>query len=166
MALLGTAAGTAVLTVISAAQFQLWAGLAVILACIGMTIFRPSVRRTGIVLSGTAGLVAGLMNGALAIPGPPLIIYAMLTEPQPRRSRALMMTILLATALLALVSYSAAGFVQLKSLAYFVVALPALYAGNKLGNHLFLRFGEALYRHIALAALFAIGLTTTVRALL
>jgi uncharacterized membrane protein YfcA len=166
MALLGTAVGAAVLTVISVVQFQLWAGLAVILACIGMTIFQPSVRRTTPLAAGITGLIAGLMNGLLAIPGPPLIIYAMLTEPQPGRSRALLMTILLVTALLGLASYGAAGFVELKSLGYFVVAVPALYAGNRLGNYLFLHFGDALYRHIALAALLAVGVTTILRALL
>ena len=166
MALLGTALGAALLSVISAGQFQLWAGLAVILACIGMTIFRPSMRGTSRISASITGLIAGLMNGALAIPGPPLIVYAMLTEPQPRRSRALLMTILLATALLALASYGIAGCVGVKSLAYFVVAFPAVYAGNRLGNYLFLHFGEALYRYIALATLLALGVATTLRALL
>ena len=38
MAFVGTVAGTWVVTVISASGFRLWAGLSVILACLGMTV--------------------------------------------------------------------------------------------------------------------------------
>ena len=87
MALLGTAAGAALLSRISVTQFQLWVGIAVILACFGLTFFRPGKRGLSPVMAGTTGLMSGLMNGAFAIPGPPMIIYAMATEPQPERSR-------------------------------------------------------------------------------
>ena len=49
---------------------------------------------------------------------------------------------------------------------YFLLSLPALYAGNTLGNRLFLRHGDALYRRIALLTLLAIGLVTSLRAVL
>lgn len=166
LALLGTAIGTASLTVISASQFQLWVGLSVIIACVGLTFFRPSTRVNSPVLTSFTGLLSGLMNGALAIPGPPMIVYAMLTEPEPKRSRALLMTYFMASSLLALASYGAAGFIKLQSFWYFLLAFPALYVGDKLGYYLFQRFGDALYRRIALAGLIAVGVTITLRALL
>jgi uncharacterized membrane protein YfcA len=166
MALLGTAAGAALLTTISVAQFQLWVGLAVIMACFGLTFFHPGKRGLSPVLAGITGLFSGLMNGAFAIPGPPMIIYAMATEPQPRRSRALLMTFFLFSAVLALGSYGAAGFISVQSVWHFLLAFPAMYAGDKLGYYLFQRFGDALYRRIALAGLFTVGVTITLRALL
>jgi uncharacterized membrane protein YfcA len=166
MAFVGTVAGTWVVTAISASRFQLWAGLSVILACLGMTLFRPLKQPLHPVFAWLTGLLSGLMNGALAIPGPPMIIYAMLQEPQPQRSRALLMTFFLAASLLALASYSVAGFVSMHSFGYFLAALPALYAGERLGVYLFRRFGSALYRHIALTGLLALGVSIVVRALL
>jgi uncharacterized membrane protein YfcA len=166
MAVVGTAAGTWVVTVISASGFQLWAGLSVILACLGMMALRPSERPLHPVFEWLTGLLSGLMNGALAIPGPPMIIYAMLKEPQPHRSRALLMTFFLAASVLALVSYTVAGFVNMRATGYFLTALPALYAGDRLGVYLFRRFGSALYRRIALAGLLAMGLSIVIRALL
>jgi uncharacterized membrane protein YfcA len=166
MTLVGTALGTAVLSVISVAQFQLWAGLAVVLACVALTYIKPVARRASPLVGAMTGMATGFMNGALAIPGPPLIIYAMLTEPEPRRSRAFLMTVLLATSVVALVSYGVAGFIELRSLVYFLLASPALVVGNWLGNHLFHRYGDALYRRIALVALLLIGAAITARALL
>ncbi len=166
MALLGTAAGAALLSLISVTQFQLWVGLAVIMACCGLTFFRPGKRRLSPAVAGITGLVSGLMNGAFAIPGPPMIIYAMATEPQPRRSRALLMTFFLFSAVLALGSYGTAGFIGIQSMWHFLLAFPAMYAGDRLGYYLFQRFGDVLYRRIALAVLLAVGVTITLRALL
>ncbi len=166
MALVGTAIGAAILTVISADQFQLWVGLSVIAACFGLTFFQPSTRWKSPALTWFTGLISGLMNGALAIPGPPMIIYAMLTEPEPKRSRALLMTFFLASSLIALASYGAAGFITMQSAWYFLLALPALYVGDKLGYYLFQRFGDGFYRRIALVSLVAIGVTITLKALL
>ena len=106
------------------------------------------------------------MNGALAIPGPPMILHAMQTEFDPRRSRALLMAFFLASSALALLSYSAAGFVQWSSVKLFVLACPALYVGDKLGHALFRRFGSHFYRRVALLALAALGVSITLRALL
>jgi uncharacterized membrane protein YfcA len=166
MSWLGTMAGAAVLTGISVALFQLFVGLSVILACLGVTVSRPARPWKNPLLPWSMGLLSGLMNGALAIPGPPMIVYAMLTEFEPRRSRALLMTFFMISALLALASYAVAGMVNLQSLVYFLLALPVLYLGDKWGTRLFLRFGDAFYRRVALIGLAAIGISITLRALL
>ena len=166
MSWLGTMVGVAVLTGISVALFQLWVGLSVLFACIGITVSRPARPWNSRLLTWGTGLLSGLMNGALAIPGPPMIIYAMLTEFEPRRSRALLMTFFMISAFLALVSYAVAGMVNLQTLGYFALAFPMLYLGDKLGATLFLRFGDAFYRRAALFGLAAIGVTLTLRAVL
>ena len=166
MSWLGTMIGAAVLTGLSVALFQLWVGLSVLFACLGITLSRPTRPWNNRFLTWATGLLSGLMNGALAIPGPPMIIYAMLTEFEPRRSRALLMTFFLISALLALASYAVAGMVNLQTLWYFALAFPVLYLGDKLGTRLFLRFGDAFYRRVALFGLAAIGVIITLRALL
>jgi uncharacterized membrane protein YfcA len=166
MALVGTVAGAWVVTRISASHFQFWAGLSVIFAWLGMACFRPLQRPLHPIFAWLTGLLSGLMNGALAIPGPPMIIYAMLQEPQPHRSRALLMTFFLAASVLALVTYTVADFVNTRSVGYFLTALPALYAGDRLGYYLFRRFGSSLYRRITLLGLLAMGLGIVIRALL
>ncbi|MDC0173242.1 hypothetical protein OAK26_05785 [Gammaproteobacteria bacterium] len=117
-------------------------------------------------LTNFTGLLSGLMNGALAIPGPPMIIYVMLTEPVPERSRALLITFFLASAVMALVSFGVAGFIQIQSLWHLLLAFPAMVAGDKIGFYLFKKYGGQLYRRIAIAGLLAIGVTITLRTLL
>jgi uncharacterized membrane protein YfcA len=106
------------------------------------------------------------MNGAFAIPGPAVIVFAVATQPDPERSRALLMTFFLFSATAGLLSYSAAGFVNPTSLWLFLFAFPAMYLGDKLGYYLFHRLGTALYRRVALGVLFSVGAAITARALL
>ena len=76
MALAGTGVGVLVLTALSGEQFQLYIGVAVLLACLALTFYRPGRLRPGPWRGAAAGVVSGLLNGAFAIPGPPVIPYA------------------------------------------------------------------------------------------
>ena len=166
MALLGTVAGTALLSHISPRQFQLWIGLAVIIGCIVLSLYRPQHREPGLWLASATGLGSGLMNGAFAIPGPPVIVYAMATEPDVGKSRALLLTFFLFCSAMALVIYAMAGFVTAAAPAQFALAFPAMWVGDKLGYALFRRYGTAMYRRVALVVLFAVGVGITGHALL
>ena len=163
---LGTAAGALVLTSIPVDLFQLCVGLSVLIACLGIMASRPKQPVPWPGLPWLAGLLSGLMNGAFAIPGPPMIIYAMLTELDPARSRALLMAFFMASSALALASYTAAGIVELSSVTLYLVVLPVLFIGDRLGHYFFERYGSALYRRVALLALAGLGISITVRALL
>jgi uncharacterized membrane protein YfcA len=66
LAWIGTALGAFLLTGMSGGDFQLWAGIAVLLACLGITLSRPAAPVNSPALTGCAGLASGLMNGALA----------------------------------------------------------------------------------------------------
>ena len=155
----------ALLSRISPVQFGLSIGLSVIVASLILSVCRPRHCAPAPGLSSVTGLVSGLMNGAFAIPGPPVIIYAMATQPDPARGRALLMTFFLFSALLALAFYSVAGFVTASSPWLFLAAFPAMYVGDKLGYYLFRRFGAALYRRVALVVLFAVGFGITAKTL-
>ena len=163
--IVGTGCGAALLSQITPGQFRLWIDLLVIAACIALGLYRPRECQPGAVLGGLTGLVSGLMNGAFAIPGPPVIIYAMATQPDGRVSRALLMTFFLFSSMLALLSYGILGFITPVTPWLFLLAFPAMYIGDKLGYALFRRFGSLFYRRVALGMLFALGVAITVRAL-
>lgn len=165
LSLLGTGIGTAVLSTISLARFQLWVGLLVIAACAVLVFYRPVKPSPRKRLGAVVGLASGLMNGAFAIPGPPVIVYAMATEREPERSRALLMTFFLFSAMMALASYTVAGFVTFHSLLLFGLAYPAMFVGDRLGFWLFRRYGSGFYRRVALLVLFGVGLSISARAL-
>ena len=78
----------------------------------------------------------------------------------------MLLTFFLFSALLALASYAEAGFVKPVSPWLFVLAFPAMYVGDKVGYHLFHRYGTTLYRRVALVMLFAVGLGITLKSLL
>lgn len=162
----GTALGAVVITSIPLALFQLCVGISVLVACLGIVASRPPKPLRWAGLPWGTGLLSGLMNGALAIPGPPMIIYAMLTEFDPARSRALLMAFFMASSALALISFTIAGIVELQSVKYFFLAFPSLFLGDKLGHYLFERYGSNLYRRVALVTLAILGVSITLRALL
>ena len=165
LACVGTVIGAALLTLISPRAFRLWIGIAVILACCALGYYRPGRQRPASVLGGIAGLAAGLLNGAFAIPGPPVIIYTMATEPDPVRSRAFLLTFFLFMAAAGLATYAAAGFVSAASPLYFLLAFPAMWLGDKLGHGLFQRYGSAGYRRVALGLLLVLGVVIVAEAL-
>ncbi len=165
LAWMGTALGAFLLTAMSAAHFQLLAGLTVLSACLVIILSRPAAPLRNRPLTLSAGLLSGLMNGALAMPGPPMIVYALLTEFDPLRSRALLLMFFTVSSLLALCSYAVAGLVGWQSLQVALVALPALYPGDWLGNRLFLKYGGVFYRRVAVLALALMGIAVIVRAL-
>ncbi len=165
LAWVGTALGAFLLTGMSGSNFQLWAGIAVLLACLGITLSRPKKPVDSPVVTSSAGLLSGLMNGALAIPGPPMIVYALLTQFDPARSRALLMLFFSASSLLALVSYAVADLFVPATPWYVALALPALFVGDRLGSALFARYSGALYRRVSIVVLLTMGVVVIVRGL-
>jgi uncharacterized membrane protein YfcA len=70
------------------------------------------------------------------------------------------------SAVLALATYALHGMIGLHLLAYFLLALPVLYLGDRLGTWLFTRHGADFYRRAAILVLFALGLLIIARALM
>jgi uncharacterized membrane protein YfcA len=166
MSVCGTAFGVTLLSGFSVAEFQLWIGIGVLAACVLLTLYHPRPRRPGAAETAVVGLLSGVMNGVFAIPGPPVIIYAMATEPEPHRSRALLMWFFMLSAVIALVTFAVAGYVTQRALWLFLLATPAMLIGDKVGITLFRRHGGAIYRRLALVLLYLIGISITAKALL
>jgi uncharacterized membrane protein YfcA len=94
-----------------------------------------------------------------------MILYALLTQPDPIRSRALLMLFFTASSLLALVSFAVADLFVATTTWYIAVALPALVVGDRIGNALFARYSTAFYRRVAVLILFCMGILILIRAL-
>ncbi|MDX1733240.1 MAG: sulfite exporter TauE/SafE family protein [Halioglobus sp.] len=165
-AVLGTLLGVKLLLSISPQVFLLGIGLAVTAASLVLNGYRPRAQAAGAATTLATGLGSGLLNGALAIPGPPVIIYALATQREPARARALLLGFFTLSALVALASYGAAGMINAASGSRFLVAFPAMVAGDYVGRRLFDRYSGRLYRTVAVAALLVIGLSASAKALL
>ena len=88
---IGTAIGVWFLASLSVAEFQLWIGVSVVIASVVLARFVPSERAASSPAALTTGVASGLMNGAFAIPGPPVILYVVATLSEPVKSRAFLM---------------------------------------------------------------------------
>ena len=166
MALLGTFLGALALSALPVGPFQVCVGVAVLLTCVGMQWSPTGGGRPSAAVPYGVGLLSGLMNGALAIPGPPVIVYTLLAEPEPARSRALMMAFFSASAVIALSIFAWNGLVRQQTLTLAVLILPALYVGDKCGAWLFHRYADGFYRRVAFLMLVVLGVSIIARGLL
>jgi uncharacterized membrane protein YfcA len=147
-----------------AKKFQLYAGLALMLGC-SLLVFRRflAIKKTR-VGDAIAGLLAGLMNGMFAMPGPPLVIYLLSTEPDPIKCRANIITFMLIAAAFALFSFAMAGYFSWANVWLFLGCFPVMVVGDRLGAALFGRYGQARYRQVAIMVLLVIACTTVASA--
>lgn len=162
----GTAVGAQVLARVSAEQFQLGVGLAVLAACGVLAMFRPAQRPVRRGIASATGLLSGLMNGVFAVPGPPVIIFVMATQQDARGSRAMLLSYFMLASVIALCVFGFSGYVTAKALWMFLLGMPAMVIGDRLGHAVFARFGSQFYRRVALSVLCAVGLAITIKALL
>ena len=165
MSILGTLLGSFLLTDLSLKDYQLGIGFLLVITCLMLAFYTPSKNRSGPLVTASAGFFSGLLNGAFAAPGPPIFLYALGTESDPKRSRSLMLSFFTLSCLSALIIFGAKGLVGLDSLWLFLMTFPGMVLGDKAGYFLFKRFAATSYRKIALLALGGSGLITIMRAL-
>ena len=166
LAVPATLLGAMLLSGIDTDHFRLAIGLLTILASILLARFKPRPRAGGRGLRPAVGAASGLMNGAFAVPGPPVIIYCMATESDPRRSRAFMIGYFTFTAVIALSSYGWLGLLSAQLFLLALVTYPAMLVGDRVGYRLHARHAAAHYRTIATLACLLIGVSISARALL
>jgi uncharacterized membrane protein YfcA len=166
LAVPGTVLGATLLRGMEVEEFRLALGLVTVLASLVLARFHPARRQAHPGTRAGTGFVSGLLGGAFAVPGPPVIVYIMATESDPGRSRAFMIGFFSFAALMALITYASLGWVSLQTLALVLLAYPAMFAGDRVGYRLFQAYGGAHYRRIGVAACLLIGIAIILRALL
>ncbi len=165
LAIVGTLIGARLLLFIDRDTFMMLIGVVIIVASGVLARFHPRRRPPHKGWIAVSGLISGLLNGAFAIAGPPIIVYAMATMPDPKESRGLMVGFFSYCALIALITFALAGLVSLSSLWITLAVYPAVFAGDWLGVRLFHRFAGALYRRVAIAALLLLGVSILLKAI-
>jgi uncharacterized membrane protein YfcA len=109
------------------------------------------------------GALSGLLNGATAMGGPPVVVYYLALPVGVAVGRASLMVFFLFVSLLSLVLASAAGLVGVGTLLFCAVMLAPMLVGNWLGDRFFARGGGAHYRRAALAVLLVAGVLAIAR---
>ncbi|WP_279340867.1 sulfite exporter TauE/SafE family protein [Zavarzinia aquatilis] len=162
--LIGTPLGVLVLDWLPGDVMRLLIGLGVLGSAI--LLWRTGVMSgAGRGLALPVGFSAGFMGGALAIPGPPIVVYLLGTEPDARKARGTLMAFFNVSAFISIAGYCVTGKIDEISPVQFGLALPCLLFGDWLGVWLFERYGAAHHRRISLLVLALIGVTATLNAL-
>jgi uncharacterized protein len=111
------------------------------------------------------GLLSGLFNGLVGMPGPPVIAYFLMTPVGSAVARASMIVYFLATSVFALAPMAAFGLISLRSLAAAAIGFPVVMIGSAIGGRMFHTSPEARYRFVALCLLVVAAGLAGIRAL-
>jgi uncharacterized membrane protein YfcA len=163
-AALATPIGTALLADLPADPMRAVIG-GVLLAAVALLWRAPRfARRPSLGVRLGLGVLSGLLNGATAMAGPPVIAYFLAVATRAEVGRASLLTYFLLLSLAGVAAAVLAGLITLQTLTLAAVMLPAVVAGNAVGHRLFGRASEEAYRRAALALLAAMALLAMVRA--
>ena len=110
-----------------------------------------------------AGLLAGVLGGAVGTPGPPVIFYAAAQEWSPRAVKANLLAFFIVNQAVILIGYWWVGLMDADVLRLSaVLALPAL-VGVVAGVALFNRIDAVRFRQIVFGVLFVSGVVLLIR---
>ena len=118
------------------------------------------------VLSLAVGALSGLMNGLAAMNGPPAVVYFLAQHRPTPEIRASLIAYAILTAAAALLPFALAGLANRDTTVWTLIGLPALFAGQAIGNFGFRRTGAATHRTVALVSLSALAILLILRAVL
>lgn len=135
-------------------------GLAVVLLARGLKL--KAMPGSAVLLA--AGLLSGVLNGAAAMPGPPVIVLYLAGPVAIEIGRASLLMFFAASNAVGAISAGVAGLLPLGSWILAVAALPLLLASQWLGRRVFLGASEGRYRQVALIFLAALAAITAARA--
>src|SRR5205085_1759443 len=106
------------------------------------------------------GGVSGLLNGALGIGGPPVVIFFFNSPAGVAISRASLIAFFIATDAIALGFLAADGLVAIQGFVRFLALVPALLAGQWIGAHTFRTAHPANFRRWTLVLLVVLAILT------
>lgn len=113
---------------------------------------------------GATGLLAGVLNGVAAMPGPPVIVLFLAGPLTIEVGRASMVAFFAYSNLVGAAAAAVAGLLAWGTALLAVASVPVLLGAQWLGRRAYARGGDALYRRVALWFLAALALLTAVRA--
>lgn len=160
-----TPAGIYVLASAPADPMRLALAAAVLIAAV--MIWRgfalKSVPGTGATLA--VGASAGLLNGSMAIVGPPVIMFYFSSPLGLSVGRASLIAFFLGTDTVGTGMFALQGLIDAETLWRALAFVPFLLLGTSLGNRGFLRISEERFRVVVLCLLIGLALTLAVHVL-
>lgn len=158
--LIGTPVGVAFLASVPAAPMKIAMGVAV-LAAVGL-LSSGYVRKSmpsGLETVATGG-VAGILNGAFGIGGPPVVIFFFSSPAGATISRASLIAFFIGTDAMGLAFLAREGLVTADAFTRFLLMLPALLAGQWVGTRSFRGADASQFRRWVLRILAVLALLT------
>ena len=116
--------------------------------------------KVGPLISGAVGVVSGLISGAAAAGGPPVVMFLLAGPESAARNRAAIILFFFLTQIAGIFIFWASGLLTYRALWVAVPMVPTMLIGTWIGERLFGKASDILYRRIALGILLAIGLST------
>ncbi len=109
------------------------------------------------------GTLGGLLTGAAAVGGPPVILYFLSSDRPMAENRANFVSLFALVQLVAVPVFLWEGLVSWELVGRSVLLLPVFLVATHVGTRLFDRASELLARRLALGVLVLIGLATLIR---
>lgn len=146
-----------------------WGRIAVALAigAVAVALLRSRTVRAapGRLATVAVGGVAGILNGAVGISGPPIILFFVGTERAAGVTRASMMAAFLVIDVFTVLWFGVGGLFDRTTLLMILICLPSLVIGSQLGAWAFRRSDPDRYRERLLLILLALAAVVLVRGL-
>lgn len=117
------------------------------------------------ILAWLVGFVSGILGGAYATDGPPLVVYGAVKRWPKETFRALLQACFLVNGFVVVGCHAVAGLITINVLQFCCFAVPGMLAGLLLGAHLDRRIDHARFRKLLLALIVILGVTLLARAL-
>jgi uncharacterized membrane protein YfcA len=157
--------GVFVLSSIPADEMRLILGLAVILSTVALAFGRKLNREPKPYELIGAGALSGLMQGAVAMAGPPVILLILSSSWTPARCRATLSFVFLLLGTASLIFGAIHGVVTMESILIAAATVPGLLMGQAIGSSLFVRIDAARYRSISTLCVAIAGVLVVIRGL-
>lgn len=158
--------GVFLLGVLPADVMRLIVGGAVIFSTVALAMGRKLYRDPKPYELVGAGALSGLMQGAVAMAGPPIILLILASSWSAARCRATLSFTFLLLGTASLVFGTLHGIVNKESLVIAIVTVPGLLLGQAIGAYLFVRIDGQRYRSVSTICVAVAGLLVVVRGLM
>ena len=149
----GMPLGLAVLLLVDARALQV--AIAVMVIVSTLVLMRGvALHAAGTLGDIAAGFTSGVLNTSTSMSGPPVVLYLQGKGLAPLQFRATISTFFLVTSAIAVALMIAAGAFRPYILGAWALSIPAVFAGQNLGNVLFERVDVLAFRRMVFGILF------------